>query len=287
MGGESMTLFSATGPGNVERIQVAAGYSSDTPVAANAVITIAVDGKTYSTTLGMFLLWNGYQADDQVPGTKDLFVTKYLGITAATSVSNETVSGYRRIYIKYNSSINISLKVQPGPNVVWWTQVEYYAGAAPAGRFPATRNVFHMVSNDWAPLAPQQTLQVLPAVTGPGELESIYFVSSAAGTVEPMWLEQNPIILVDGTEFHYGGTEDFFGNQFYGDQFQGRTDEYGIARHYQSGAPDTTRYWTAYRHFEESPMVFSNSLSMQWQNAAADCGPAGKVGTLAVYYTSE
>ena len=112
-------------------------------------------------------------------------------------------------------------------------------------------------------------------------------MSSSAGKVEPEWLEQNPHIAVDGTDFWYGGTEDFFGNQFYGDQFQGRTNEYGIARHYQSGAPDNTTYWTAYRYFEESPMVFNNSLGMAWQNAAADAGPVGKVGTLAVYYTTE
>jgi Protein of unknown function (DUF2961)/Collagen triple helix repeat (20 copies) len=285
--GNSMTLFSATGPGNVERIQVAASYSSDASNAANALITIAVDGTTYTTTMGMFLLWNGYTVSDQIPGTKDLFVTKYLGVTGATSISNEIISGYRRIYIKYNKSISISLKVQPGPSVVWWTQVEYYAGVAPEGWYPSTRNVFHMAVNDWAAIAPQQALNIIPTVTGPGELESIYFVSSAPGKVEPEWLEANPVIFVDGTEFRYGGTEDFFGNQFYGDQFQARTDEYGIARDYQSGAPDNTTYWTAYRYFDLSPMVFNNTLGMAWQNAAADCGPAGKVGTLAVYYTEQ
>ena len=286
-GGNSFTLFSAIGPGNVERIQIAASYSSDTPVASQAVITIAVDGQTYSAPLGLFMLWDGYQADDHVPGTKDLFVTKYLGVTAATSVSNEIVAGYRRIYIKYNTSINISVTVPPGPNIVWWTQVEYYPGIAPTGRYPATRNVFHMVTNPWARLGPNQTLQVLPAVSGAGELESIYFVSSAPGNVEPTWLEQNPQIWVDGTEFWYGGTEDFFGNQFYGDQFQGRADEYGIARDYQSAEPDYTTYWTAYRYFRESPMVFNQSLGMTWQNAPTGAGPAANVGTLAVYYTTQ
>ncbi len=295
--GDSLTLFSATGPGNVERIQIAASYNSGSPsqwpIAANTMLTIAVDGQTYNCTLGMFLLWNGYTASDGVSATKDLFLTKYLGITNASSTSNQYIAGYRRIYIKYNSSINISITVPPasgtyGPgNVVWWTQVEYYPGAAPAGRYPATRNVFHMAVNDWGPIAPSQTLTVLPAVTGAGELESIYFVSSAPGNVEPQWLEANPTIAVDGTQFRFGGTEDFFGNQFYADQWQGRADEYGVARDYHSAAPDNMTYWTAYRYFRESPMIFSNSIGMTWGNAGVEAGPATQVGTLAVYYTTQ
>ena len=109
---------------------------------------------------------------------------------------------------------------------------------------------------------------------------------SAPGQVEPHWLEMNPDIAVDGSDYRYGGTEDFFGNQFYGDQFHGRADEYGIARYYKSNPPDNTTYWTAYRYFRESPMMFNTSLGMTWQNPSAGNGPATRVGTLAVYYTT-
>jgi len=286
-GGSGLTLFAATGPGNVERIQLAGGYSagSPTPIAANTQLTIAVDGRSYSCTLGMFLLWNGYSTSDGVEATNDLFLSKYLGIATGT---RQSVAGYRRVYIKYNSSIQISITTPPGPGVVWWSQVDYYPGIAPIGRYPATRNVFHMVANDWATstIAASQVLTVLPAVSGPGELESIYFVSSAPGQVEPLWLEMNPQITVDGSDYRYGGTEDFFGNQFYGDQFHGRTDEYGIARYYKSSPPDNTTYWTGYRYFRESAMLFNTSLGMTWQNASAGNGPATRVGTLAVYYTT-
>jgi hypothetical protein len=293
-GGASLTLFSATGAGNIERIQLAGAYSDGSPTAANlgaeATITIVVDGTTYSAPLGMFLLWDGYATTDGTPATGDLFVTKYLGITAATSQSNEYIAGYRRIYIKYKSSIRISITNVPVSNNLWWfSQVEYYAGTPPMGRYPETRNVFHMVVNDWAgsAIAPLQTVTVLPPVTGMGELESIYFVSSAPGKLEPGWLEMNPKIAVDGTVFVFGGTEDFFGNQFYGDQFHGRTDEYGIARYFSSGAPDSTTYWSGYRYFRESPMVFNSSIGMTWQNTGEGSGPATRVGSLAVYYTTE
>jgi hypothetical protein len=292
-GGESLTLFSATGPGNIERIQLAAGYNNGSPTAANlgaeATITIAVDGKTYTAPLGMFLLWDGYATSDGATATSDLFVTRYLGITSATSNSNETISGYRRIYIKYSSSIQISISNALAGDILWYSQVEYYSGAAPEGRYPETRNVFHMVGNDWekSAIAPLQTVTVLPLVKGAGELESIYFVSSAPGRTEPGWLEMPPSIAVDGTAFVFGGTEDFFGNQFYGDQFHGRADEYGIARYFSSGAPDNTTYWSAYRYFRESPMAFSSSLGMTWQNCGEGSLPATRVGTLAVYYTTE
>ena len=85
----------------------------------------------------------------------------------------------------------------------------------------------------------------------------------------------------------YGGTEDFFGNQFYGNQFHGRTDEYGIARYFSSGVPDNTTYWSGYRYFRESPMIFNNSLAMTWSNPSAGSGPAAKVGSLGVYYTTQ
>jgi hypothetical protein len=125
-----------------------------------------------------------------------------------------------------------------------------------------------MAVNDWAnsSVAPNTPVNILPAVAGVGELESIYFVSSAPGPTELAWLEQNPDITVDGTDFRYGGTEDFFGNQFYGDQFHGRTDEYGIARYFSSGAPDS-------------------GIAMVWQNANTGNLPATLVGSLAVYYT--
>ncbi len=291
--GASLTLFSATGAGNLERIQLAATYNDGSPTVANlgaeATITITVDGNTCTAPLGMFLLWYGYATSDGTPATGDLFVTKYLGITSATSLSNETISGYRRIYIKYNNSISVSITNPPVTNIVWYSQAEYYAGAAPAGRYPATRNVFHMVVNDWAgsTIAPGAMFAIIPTVSGAGELESIYFVSSAAGSVQPSWLESYPTMSVDQTAFVYGGTEDFFGNQFYGNQFHGRTDEYGIARYFSSGVPDNTTYWSGYRYFRESPMIFNNSLAMTWSNPSAGSGPAAKVGSLAVYYTTQ
>jgi len=291
--GGSYTLFSATGAGSVERIQLAVVYTNGSPtvaqIGANSVITIAVDGKTYSCSLGIFLLWYGYSTSDGTLATGDLFLSKNLGITNATSTLPQFIGGYRRIYIPYKSGISISITA---PSVTtstmnFYSQVEYYPGAPAAGLHPATRNVFHMVANEWASstIASNATLTMLPNAVGPGELESVYFVSSAPGHAEPYWLETAPSITVDGTAFLYGGCEDFFGNQFYGDQFHGRADEYGIARYFSSGAPDNTTYWSGYRYFSESPMLFNNSLGITWLNGADASHAATRVGSLVVYYT--
>src|SRR6202012_4560321 len=103
-------------------------------------------------------------------------------------------------------------------------------------------------------IAPNTTLNMLPAISGTGEVESLYFVSEAPGPAVPGWLEIAPQLTVDGSTYQYGGCEDFFGNQFYGDQWHGRADEYGIARYFTSGAPDNTTYWTGYRYFRETPL---------------------------------
>jgi hypothetical protein len=231
------------------------------------------------------MLWDGYQTLDGASSTSDLFATKYLSVTAGTSAGNNTIAGSRRIYIKYNSSITISLTMPAGMNGTVYTQVDYYSGAAPVGRYPATRNVFHMVANDLAASTTNQYLEILPAISGVGELESLYLVTTAPGAVEPHWLELPPWVVVDGTSYFYGGAEDFFGNQFYGDQFHGRTDEYGIARYYQSGAPDSTTYWSGYRYFRDTPLVFNSTLSARWQNANDPTLTAAKAGSLVVYYT--
>jgi hypothetical protein len=241
----------------------------------------------------MFMLWYGYFTSDGASALSDEFVSKYIGVTVGQNGSFQ--AGYRRIYIKYNSSLTIAL-TDPStygsadPYVNIYSQVDYYPGVAPTGLFPATRNVFHMVANDWAisTIAPLGTLTILPTVTGVGELESIYYFSSATGV--PMgsvgWLEMPPTIAVDGTIYQYGGTEDFFGNQFYGNQgIHARADEYGLGRFFTAGSPDNRTYWTGYRYFRESPMLFNTSIGMTWQNSSTGNNPATQVGSLATYYT--
>jgi len=293
--GSSYTLFSATGAGNVDPAGNSAPFNNYAPY---MTISITVDGGTTQTIpLGLFFLLYGYSTSDGADAVADEFVTKYLGIPVAVannSVNASVVGVYRRIYIKYNTSCTIILNSLPTQTqaINIYSQVDYYPGVAPAGLYPATRNVIHFAVNDWATstIAELGVLNILPTVTGVGELESIYFVSSApvGGIANAHWLESDATtITVDGTTYRYYGTEDFYGNQFYGSQgIHAKTDEYGLARGYAAGSPDGRTYWTGYRYFKETPMLFNSSIGMTWQNIYHTVGtPATQVGSLATYYT--
>ena len=245
--GSSYTIFSATGAGNVAKITVATLWGYTYPLSYDygqqAIITIIVDGQTYSAPLGMFLLWDGWI----LPGNNGIgygygptilnsqfFAGKYLGINDYGSQAG----GYRAINIPYKSSVSISLSVPVGLiSLNFYTQVEYYSGSAPTGRYPPTENVFHMSTSDWrnSSIVANSTLTPLPTVSGQGELESIYFVSSAPGdNIAPSWLEVAPNIVADGNSWQYGGFEDLMGNFFYGSYGYSRGDEAGIARFWMS-----------------------------------------------------
>ena len=245
--GSSYTIFSATGAGNVAKITVATLWGYTYPLSYDygqqAIITIIVDGQTYSAPLGMFLLWDGWI----LPGNNGIgygygptilnsqfFASKYLGINDYGSQAG----GYRAINIPYKSSVSISLSVPVGLiSLNFYTQVEYYSGSAPTGRYPPTENVFHMSTSDWrnSSIVANSTLTPLPTVSGQGELESIYFVSSAPGdNIAPSWLEVAPNIVADGNSWQYGGFEDLMGNFFYGSYGYSRGDEAGIARFWMS-----------------------------------------------------
>ena len=302
-GPQSVNILTATGPGNVARIQIAAGWGYVTPVdvAQRLIITIVVDGQTYTAPLGMFMLWDGWSTLGGAVGpstatsnqTASFFSTKYLGIAVAGQTQ---MGGDRRINIPYQSSISITIS-SPSDNATSafvYSQVEYYSGAAPAGLYPATQNVFHMVTNDWrtSSIVPDQVTTFFPSTTGiTGELESIYFVSSAAGAIygATNWLELAPVIAFDGNTFTYRGCEDFFGTQFYGQNGLTRGDECGQAIAFQGqnlGTSDAVTYWTGYRYFKEAPLRFNSSLWINWQNIDPAYGnPATKVGSCVVYYT--
>jgi hypothetical protein len=301
-GGQSVNILSATGPGNVARIQLAAGWGYVTPVdvAQRLLITIVVDGQTYTAPLGMFMLWDGWSTLNNSTGpstalqasSSQFFLSKYLGIAIG---GDAQMGGYRRINIPYQSSISITVS-NPSDNATSafvYSQVEYYPGVAPAGLYPPTQKVFHMVTNDWrtSSIVPDQVVTFLPTVSGVGELESLYFVSSAAGSLfgAENWLELAPIISFDGNLFSYRGCEDFFGTQFYGMFGITRGDEYGQGISFAGqnlGTTDAVTYWTGYRYFKNCPLRFNSSLGINWTNLDTAFGnPATQVGSCVVYYT--
>lgn len=292
--GATLNIFTASGAGNVDKIIVDFGWNAYTagnpPLPQEVTITFVIDGGTPITlTLGMFLLWWGYITLDSADPTSQLFSTEHLGIMAALNTpGNGVIGGFRKQYIRWTTSINISLTLPGAGGMVVYSNVDYYAGTAPTGRFSPRMNVFHAVENPYAAIAPGATLNLLPAVTSQGLLDSVFIVTSGVGGQQMEWLEGTPIVTADGLTYIANGCEDFFFNSFYGTQWQARNDEGGIGRLFTSGAADgTTAYWTGYRFFRKSPLLFNTSLVATWANSNGSAGQvaATKAGSLVTYYT--
>ncbi len=311
--GGSAAIFTGTGAGSVESIQFAC--IGDNASWQDSTITIAVDGQSYTAPLGIFFL--SYGMGDMTPNAS-VFMTKHLGVTFASTVSTPTTyplhtntsatptgyeannpqfGGFRKIYIPYKSSLTITYHSASTAQAYIFTQVQWYQGAAPANLYPATRSVFHMYTSPaLGSLAAYGTATWLPTVTGPGELESIHFFALGipAGSEPkygglPTWLEGDPTLTVDGTTYQYGGTEDFFGSQFYATGFVPHADEYGFAA-LGSSISNSNTYTGMYRYFDQYPMRFNSSLGITWANGQANEGagppPTIKFTSMVVYYTA-
>lgn len=280
--GVTFTLFSANGAGSVERIQFAA--IGDAMGQENSVITIIVDGVSYSATTGVFFL-NQWQSDGGL-AAGNLFATRNLANTYS-QVNGNPVNGmgaYRKIYIPYYRSISITCTNASPARVALYTQVDYYAGKPPAGLHPATQTYFHMYTFPFTSLAQFERITFLPSVTGPGQLDSIFVLASGLAP-SPQWLEANPNLDIDGVPYSYGGTEDFFGGQYYFVELLVHTDEFGVAR---LGMGSNGVYYTAmYRYFHDSPVIFNSSLSFTWANGQKGEGtpPTIRAAANIVYYT--
>jgi len=280
--GKSWTIFSATGAGSVERIQFAA--MGDAVAQESSTITITVDGISYSAPTGVFFL-NEWESDGGF-AAGNLFATKNIANTYSQANGNPVngMGAYRKIYIPYYKSITITYTNASSANAGLYTQVDYYKGKASPGIHPATQNYFHMYTYPFTTLAQFNQITFLPSVAGPGELDSIFLLASGVAPA-PQWLEANPTLNIDGVPYTYGGTEDFFGGQYYFVELPVHTDEYGVAR---LGFGSNGVYYTAmYRYFHDFPLVFHSSLSFRWANGQKGEGAPPTIKTAAniVYYT--
>lgn len=280
--GATLRLFSATGAGSVERIQFAA--IGDVLAQEVSSITITVDGVSYSAPTGIFFL-NQWQSDGGL-AAGNLFATKNLANTYAQENGNPVngMGAYRKIYIPYYRSLYITYTNASSHPASLYSQIDYYEGLSPAGLHPSIQTYFHMYTYPFTTLTQFSRITFLPQVSGPGQLDSIYLLASGKA-LAPQWLEANPSISMDGSAYTYGGTEDFFGGQYYFAEFPVHTDEFGVARigHGSNGV-----YYTAmYRYFHDFPAVFRSSLSFTWANGQRGEGTPPTIIAAAniVYYT--
>lgn len=278
--GSSITLFSDTGPGNVESIQIAmAGCETDATY-FDTTVDITVDGVLRaSIPMGLLFLYYGR---GQLP-----FLSENLALTrVADPATARDMGGRRALYIPYQTSCLIELTNGGTGTPHIFSQVEYRNGAVPSGR----RQEFHAhVKSFGSAVAAHATFTPLPEVTGRGVIDSLQVWAWASATTVTRWLEGTPTVAIDGYDFQYGGTEDFFGIQYYGGDLANGSARCTASR----GIPminltavDGTYYTAMYRFLKDQ--IFDTSAAITMTNGQANQGggspPSLNVTSLCIYY---
>lgn len=280
--GQSMQIFSATGAGNVSMIQLAlvgvsgSGYDHNNLI-LNGTIRICTNGQAApceQSDIGTFFLVHG--APTPPFTSSDNFTV--------TQVSENTSMGaFRRIFIPYSNGCTITIinnsTVATGKV---FSQVYYYQGAPPPQVTGTRKKVFHMATIPFTGLAQYAPIDLID-VTGRGQIEGIHLFAYNQSNI-PSWLEGDMNWTIDGSfTGGAGGTEDFFGGQYYWTQNQYSTDSWGIIK---NGILDTNYYATGmYRLFNKDPMVFDQSMKLTWHNGQTGEGvPPGVVNVSAIVF---
>jgi hypothetical protein len=264
------------GPGNIDSIQLALGGFSATPVAMQtSTLKVYIDGShtpSLDTDLGTFYMSHG---------AGPAFISNKVSMPFMDS-THGAWGGNRKIFIPWTTSISIILhNSSTGVAGRVFSQVLYRLGTPTwTGLNPTRHKVFHSyaikccTTTNWlgtATLLPTQT------IAGLGVLDSITWYSNnnnggesgigfdGPAQVQPKWLEGDPNITVDSgfdtqNVVEYGGTEEFFHNQFYFWQTSPMTDEAG-GRKFNAGG---STHINAYRYFNESPVTFDHSLKIEF-----------------------
>ena len=282
--GGTVQLLGRTGAGNVSMIQVAIvaiGGSSDdrNNATINATLQICTNGEAapcQHADVGTFFLLHG------VPTQPFSFSDNF----AVTEYQNGTVGAYRRIMIPYSNGITVSL-INGSTTVPAqvYSQVYFYSGAPGPNVTGSRRNTFHMATTPFVSVAQFAPIDLINTV-GLGQIEGIHLFMFAQTGGPPSWLEGDVTWFMDGVQMgNAGGTEDFFGGQYYWSQLQFGTDSWGVMK---NGAFSGSYFATGmYRLFNKDPMVFDSSYKLTWHNGQLNqSSPPGPVfmSSIVFYY---
>jgi len=285
--GGTTQLINRTGSGNVTMIQLAmianAGSATDRAgTTIDATIQICTNGEAapcQHADLGTFFLLHGMPTPP----------FSYSDNFAITDSRAGEFGAFRRLIIPYSNGITISIinkSTTVGAQV--YSQVYFYSGAPGANVTGTRRKTFHMATipftsiNQFAPVD-------LINITGRGQIEGVHLFAFQATTGLPTWLEGDVTWSMDGVQMgNSGGTEDFFGGQFYWGQLQYGTDSWGVMK---AGPFAGSLFATGmYRLFNKDPMVFDSAYKLTWHNGQVNQGtPPGAtlISSIVFYYLDQ
>ena len=260
------TIANLTGPGNVETIQLALVCNNNAGLGDGRIRFTIDGGAPMECDIGTFFLNHG---STPVFQSENLTSTHYL--------DNDNIGVFRRIFVPYQTSCVIDIQNRSASSGLIFTQVYYRQGVIPAFVTGTRRKKFHMV---WTPfnfaaqIAPYASIDVLNDTNVRGQMEGIHVFGIMVGSTGTGWLEGNPSFTIDGgvDTFHTGGTEDFFGTQFYGDQIRLLLPDWGNPTNklHPNGLDS---FWAAYRYFNRQPVIFNQSVKFTMVNGAPGQGP--------------
>ncbi|MDQ6677213.1 MAG: DUF2961 domain-containing protein [Acidobacteriota bacterium] len=243
----------------------------------NSTIQICTNGEAapcQHSDVGTFFLLHG------IPTKPFSFSDNF----AVTEYQDGVIGAYRRIMIPYSNGITISIinKSASTPAKIF-SQVYYYAGAPGPLVTGTRRKTFHMATIPFTTIAQYAPVDLVN-ITGRGQLEGVHFFAFQQTSGDPTWLEGDVTWTADGVQMgNAGGTEDFFGGQYYWGQLQFATDSWGVMK---NGAFGGSYYATGmYRLFNKDPMVFDTAFKLTWHNGQVNQAvPPGPVLLSAIVF---
>jgi hypothetical protein len=252
-------------------------------VIINGTIRICTNGEAapcQHSDLGTFFLTHG------VPVPPFAYSDNF---TVTQFQETTEMGAFRRIFIPFTNgcTITITNASQVATGRIF-SQVYYYQGAPPAQITGSRKKTFHMATIPFTSIAQFAPVDLIN-ITGRGQIEGLNFFVYVQNPGPPTWLEGDITWTTDGNPTgSVGGTEDFFGGQYYWNQLQFATDSWGV---FKNGTFDGSSYATGmYRLFNKDPMVFDQSFKLTWHNGqAGQSTPPGPVNlsSIVFYYLDQ
>ncbi len=205
---------------------------------------------------------------------------------AVTHYQNGEIGAYRRIMIPYSNGITISVINGSGTvGAQIYSQVYFYSGTPGPNVTGSRKKKFHMATTPFVTVSQFQPIDLVNTV-GRGQVEGLHMFVFKQTSGDPTWLEGDVTWTVDGVQMgNAGGTEDFFGGQYYWNQLQFGTDSWGVMK---NGLFAGAYYATGmYRLFNKDPMIFDSSFKLTWHNGQLNQNtPPGDVlmSSIVFYY---
>ncbi len=254
--------------GTVRMIQVALAAISPASDAAmnDSQIIVSAQGVVQSVPLGA--LFRTYGNPAAFTAGENLIVQN-----ATTSNSGAYIS----VEIPFDNGISIVLSNASTSTALLFSQVSYQAGPRPI----TNRNVWQAVFTGTTSVTQYTNFTALPSVSGCVELETFYLLVKSAGGFQ--YLEGNPSVTIDGNVQVWGGTEDFFGGQYYWNY--GATaftnNKWGVKMGtqligYNATLPNSASMWRNFANTNE-PVFSKTSLVIVWPNGQSGQGAPGTV----------